>query len=855
MKRTSIEIIPGEGILVTSVRLICIKTRTHDGDVGRVGGVKLLFKGDDVTKCGKVASTTALDTDRLAEGCTIIGGVTFDHPTKIDGYAIVTSSFSDGMDPVEWTLQAHLTTEHPEISPTHCRTDWVVIHHADSPMEYILPKERLVVSPEYGLELMCGPLACITAPPLLPGPKQKALYFPNGVESPSAHRAFMNVLSSDNAVSGKSVVLFQKEGVVHWGVKGFLCVVRYTLDHRDREDFVSGESFGAAPSEESLPTLAPSPSTFTETPDFLICMWLPYCLLLTVNQEMLSREAMKNLDRIDDIPFCAEGDASLIGKYPTNWKYACMIPDAHIVALKKKEPTLGAKTVTLISAPNIEMANLYNKHSPFQFRSRGFTQFCEVLEVPLNRRVSGAGFQTVSLEASLASVARPPSALKHKSSKSLPEGDSDISGASPTGMGNDSFGKRLSNGLGSFGAASTNKLSLLGKISRSFSVTSPKEAGDSPRSSVSYSPRDSYAKGGPAQSAPHTFDHTKLQGINIGFLTTEAEEYFDLSEKGGGTPTLDKPQCSNASINSTMTFHVMKPLTRDEWEESFSNVDGERVLTKEGWEAARVRCYEGGIQDPNVRKEVWSYLLGLYEVGQTAAEMERSFAEKKKEYDLYKHQWKTMTKAQERFSSTFRDEAQRVEKDVLRTDRSIPLYAEDEGDGLNSLRNILITYSTKYNPDLGYCQGMSDVASTLFYVFQCEVMGFWALAHVLEDRNLHIYFQKTQSGIAEKLRFIGNLLEVIDPSLHQYLESVDAANFNFCFRWVIVLFKREFNFADVLYLWDTIWACPFGGDFHLLLSAYLLRYALPWVLPGVYIIIFLNCSLSLSLNKYNLQTD
>lgn len=51
----------------------------------------------------------------------------------------------------------------------------------------------------------------------------------------------------------------------------------------------------------------------------------------------------------------------------------------------------------------------------------------------------------------------------------------------------------------------------------------------------------------------------------------------------------------------------------------------------------------------------------------------------------------------------FRERKSRVDKDVVRTDRTLPFYEGDENPNVEKLRDILITYSF-YNFDLGYCQ-------------------------------------------------------------------------------------------------------------------------------------------------------
>lgn len=48
----------------------------------------------------------------------------------------------------------------------------------------------------------------------------------------------------------------------------------------------------------------------------------------------------------------------------------------------------------------------------------------------------------------------------------------------------------------------------------------------------------------------------------------------------------------------------------------------------------------------------------------------------------------------------------------ISADRGVKLYAKERGQGQELLRRLLLTYSI-YNFDLGYVQGMSDLASPI----------------------------------------------------------------------------------------------------------------------------------------------
>ena len=70
------------------------------------------------------------------------------------------------------------------------------------------------------------------------------------------------------------------------------------------------------------------------------------------------------------------------------------------------------------------------------------------------------------------------------------------------------------------------------------------------------------------------------------------------------------------------------------------------------------------------------------------------------------------------------------------------------------------------------------------------------------------------------------LVQAVDPHLASYLDTRDSGNLFFCFRWLLVLFKREFNYPQILKLWEIFRTDgPFYGDglnssvnFHLLVA-------------------------------------
>lgn len=64
-------------------------------------------------------------------------------------------------------------------------------------------------------------------------------------------------------------------------------------------------------------------------------------------------------------------------------------------------------------------------------------------------------------------------------------------------------------------------------------------------------------------------------------------------------------------------------------------------------------------------------------------------------------------------------------------------------------------------------------------------------------------FDEDQSGMKKQLSQLHTLLTAVAPDLASYLDSHDSGSMCFCFRWLLVWFKREFALEDVNVLWEV----------------------------------------------------
>ncbi|XP_074274007.1 uncharacterized protein LOC141597441 [Silene latifolia] len=256
------------------------------------------------------------------------------------------------------------------------------------------------------------------------------------------------------------------------------------------------------------------------------------------------------------------------------------------------------------------------------------------------------------------------------------------------------------------------------------------------------------------------------------------------------------------------------PLTEEEWI-SFLDSEGRVVDSK----ALKKRIFYGGVVH-ELRKEVWPFLLGYYDYNSTYAEREYLRSMRKQDYEIIKLQWQSIFPEQARRFTKFKERKGLIEKDVVRTDRSFSFYDGDDNPNVDLLYDILLTYSF-YNFDLGYCQGMSDYLSPILFVMGDDSETFWCFASLMERVGPN--FNRDQSGMHAQLFALSKLVELSDGPLHNYFKQKDCLNYFFCFRWILIQFKRELRYEETMRLWEVLWTHHLSEHFHLYVCVAILK--------------------------------
>jgi TBC1 domain family member 15 len=74
-----------------------------------------------------------------------------------------------------------------------------------------------------------------------------------------------------------------------------------------------------------------------------------------------------------------------------------------------------------------------------------------------------------------------------------------------------------------------------------------------------------------------------------------------------------------------------------------------------------------------------------------------------------------------------------------------------------------------------------------------------------------------------QLLTLDHLVQLMDPKLYLHLQSAESTNFFFFFRMLLVWYKREFEWHDVLRLWEGLWTDYYSANFHIFVALAILE--------------------------------
>ncbi|XP_078663036.1 uncharacterized protein LOC144906542 isoform X2 [Branchiostoma floridae x Branchiostoma belcheri] len=236
-------------------------------------------------------------------------------------------------------------------------------------------------------------------------------------------------------------------------------------------------------------------------------------------------------------------------------------------------------------------------------------------------------------------------------------------------------------------------------------------------------------------------------------------------------------------------MHTKELPERDVKEEKLKTLEVERVpkwlKMLKNWDKyvnsdkLHKRVYKG--IPHSLRGEVWSRLLDIAKI-------------KQEQDGIYERM-----RVSARNSSP---DVRQIDLDVNRTYRNHIMFRDRYGVKQQALFHVLSAYSM-YNTEVGYCQGMSEIAA-LMLMYLNEEDAFWAISVLLTDNKhkMHGFFIP---GFPKLLRFQDHhdkLLGKFLPKVKKNLDLNEIHTSLYSMKWFFQCFLSRVPFRLVLRLWD-----------------------------------------------------
>ncbi|PIA48807.1 hypothetical protein AQUCO_01300023v1 [Aquilegia coerulea] len=116
---------------------------------------------------------------------------------------------------------------------------------------------------------------------------------------------------------------------------------------------------------------------------------------------------------------------------------------------------------------------------------------------------------------------------------------------------------------------------------------------------------------------------------------------------------------------------------------------------------------------------------------------------------------------------------------------------------------ILEAYAL-FDPEIGYCQGMSDLLTPIIAVIDEDHEAFWCFVGFMKKARHN--FRLDEVGIRRQLNIVSKIIKSKDSHLYRHLQKLEAEDCFFVYRMVVVLFRRELTFEQTIWMWEVMWA-------------------------------------------------
>ncbi|ORX58551.1 RabGAP/TBC [Piromyces finnis] len=142
-------------------------------------------------------------------------------------------------------------------------------------------------------------------------------------------------------------------------------------------------------------------------------------------------------------------------------------------------------------------------------------------------------------------------------------------------------------------------------------------------------------------------------------------------------------------------------------------------------------------------------------------------------------------------------------KDITRCYPDHIMFNDKNYYGQNNLYNVLKAYS-RYNPSIGYCQGMGFLAGILLMFIPAED-AFWLLVSTIKNYGISGYYSQNLDKLKSDNEIFSKILKQKLPHLYNHLVDLEIDTILFTTEWFLCLFSKTLPWPCLLRVWDLFY--------------------------------------------------
>ncbi|CAO1613379.1 unnamed protein product [Parajaminaea phylloscopi] len=143
-----------------------------------------------------------------------------------------------------------------------------------------------------------------------------------------------------------------------------------------------------------------------------------------------------------------------------------------------------------------------------------------------------------------------------------------------------------------------------------------------------------------------------------------------------------------------------------------------------------------------------------------------------------------------------------IDLDIHRT-MPTNIFFGGGGPGVAKLRRVLVAYSW-YSPDIGYCQGMNNLAATLLLTHASEEEAFWVLVCIIEKILPAEYYTSHLLVSQADQRVLIDLVRDVLPDLATHIDDLGVDLPAITFAWFLSLYTDCLPVETLFRVWDLL---------------------------------------------------